>query len=375
MWCQPFLGLTKTVSPNKYSKRVIIMATKFKKKVLSIDGGGIRGIIPAMVLNYIENRTGRRIAEMFDLIAGTSTGGILALGLTRRNSDSEINNEPEYTAAELVTFYHKFGRKIFTENTPRIPGDDFLQPKFNSKYRQEVLEELLGEADIEDALQEVLITSYDVELRTPVFFTSNQNAEDSHGLDSRKVCTGFKMFQAAMATSAAPTFFQPYKLKTIHRTEEGYYALIDGGVLANNPSSLAMMEAMISHKRDLKEELQRDEMLVVSLGTGTLTRKYEYDDVARWGQLNWVLPLLNIVLDSQSESVAYQLQNLMFTNNVPEGKYRNYYRFQVPLSSEDGRDQMDNASPENIQELEELGNRLIRESKKSLDQLCSILED
>jgi uncharacterized protein len=109
------------------------MANKFKKKVLSIDGGGIRGIIPAMVLNYIENRTGRRIAEMFDLIAGTSTGGILALGLTRRNSDSEINNEPEYTAEELVNFYYKFGRKIFTENMPRIPGDDFLQPKFNSK--------------------------------------------------------------------------------------------------------------------------------------------------------------------------------------------------------------------------------------------------
>ena len=88
------------------------MAIKFKRRVLSIDGGGIRGIIPAMVLNYIEERTGKRIATMFDLIAGTSTGGILALGLTKKNSDSKINHEPEYTAAELINFYRKFGKKF-----------------------------------------------------------------------------------------------------------------------------------------------------------------------------------------------------------------------------------------------------------------------
>jgi uncharacterized protein len=354
------------------------MPAKFKRKILSIDGGGIRGIIPAIVLNYIENRTGRRTAELFDLIAGTSTGGILALGLTRRNSDSAINSEPEYTAAEIVNFYHKFGRKIFTENTPRIPGDNYLQPKFNSKYREEVLKELLGDAAIEDALKEILITSYDVELRTRVFFTSNKQAETEEtieGFDSRKICRGFKMFQAAMATSAAPTFFQPYKLDTVHRTGEGYYALIDGGVLANNPSLLAMMEAMISYKRKECKELHRAETLLVSLGTGTLTRKYEYDNVADWGQLNWALPLINIVLDSQSESVAYQLQHLMFTkDNIEQGEYRNYYRFQVPLSSEDGRDQMDNASPENIQELEELGKRLVDQRKDSLDKLCEVLK-
>jgi uncharacterized protein len=111
------------------------MPTKFKRKILSIDGGGIRGVIPAVVLNYIEERTGKRIATMFDLIAGTSTGGMLALGLTKKNSDSSINQEPEYTAAELVNFYRKYGKKIFSEY---IPGsmDDLVQPKFNPKGRQ-----------------------------------------------------------------------------------------------------------------------------------------------------------------------------------------------------------------------------------------------
>ena len=174
-----------------------------------------------------------------------------------------------------------------------------------------------------------------------------------------------------MATSAAPTFFPPYKLDTVHRTEEGYYALIDGGIFANNPSSLAMMEAMISYKRNTGEELQRTDTLVVSLGTGALTRKYKYRDVKNWGQLKWALPLLNVVLDGQSEAVAYQLYKLMVT----EGENRNYYRFQVSLSSDDAHDQMDNASPQNIEYLENLGEKLIAQRKEHLDQLCEVLKE
>lgn len=347
------------------------MGTKFKRRILSIDGGGIRGIIPAIILNYIEERTGKRIATMFDFIAGTSTGGILALGLTKCNSDSSINHEPEYTAAELVNFYHKYGRKIFNEY---IPGDldDLLQPKHNPQGKQEVLKELLGEAKVEDALREIFITSYDLELRAPIFFTSNRYAEQPDSLDSRKICRGFKMFEAAMATSAAPTFFPPYQLETAHHTDEGYYALVDGGIFANNPSSLAMMEAMISYKRKHKnaEELQRNDTLVVSLGTGSLTKQYKYRDVKNWGQVKWALPLLNVVLDGQSESVAYQLNQLMVT----KGENRNYYRFQTPLSSDNGHDQMDNASPSNIQYLEERGKKLIEQRQESLDELCELLK-
>lgn len=179
------------------------------------------------------------------------------------------------------------------------------------------------------------------------------------------------MVEAAMATSAAPTFFPPYKLETVHRTPEGYYALIDGGIFANNPSSLAMAEAMIAYKRENKnQELQRTDTLVVSLGTGAFTRKYSYRDVKNWGQLKWALPMLNIMLDGQSESIAYQLDQLM----INKGDDRNYYRFQVPLSSDNGHDQMDNASPRNIEYLKKLGERLIGQRQESLDKLCEVLK-
>lgn len=347
------------------------MTTQFKRKVLAIDGGGIRGIIPAMVLHYIEEKTGKPIADLFDFIAGTSTGGILALGLTKRNSDYPLGHEPEYTAEELVNFYHQYGRRIFTESIPTAI-DDYILPKYSQEGRQEVLENLLGGAKIEDALREVLIPSYDIELREPIFFTSNPQAEQPKGYSGRKICTGFTMVEAAMATSAAPTFFPPYKLDTAHYTAEGYYALVDGGVFVNNPASLAMMEAMISYKREKAKELLRTETLVVSLGTGSLTRQYSYKKAKNWGQIQWALPILNVVMDGQSEGVAYQLNDLM----VSEGDHRNYYRFQLPLTSDDQHDQMDNASPENLEYLSKRGRRLIDQEQESLDQLCDqLLQD
>ncbi|HEY9807808.1 MAG TPA: patatin-like phospholipase family protein [Halomicronema sp.] len=345
-----------------------MVSKTFKKRILSIDGGGIRGMIPAILLNYIEKKTKKQIHTMFDMIAGTSTGGILALGLTKRNSDSESNYEAEYTAAELINFYRKYGNKIFSEYIP-TPIDDLMQPKFNPVNKHEVLTSLLGEARIENALKEVFITSYDIELRTPIFFTSNYKAEETECLESRKICRGFTMVNAAMATSAAPTFFPPYKLKTVHRTSEDYYALVDGGIFANNPTALALMETMISYQRKTGHELHRDDILVVSLGTGSLTRKYKYQDAKNWGQLKWALPLLNIVFDGQSESVAYQLNQLMMT----KGDDRNYYRFQVPLSADNGHDQMDNASSSNIEYLEKLSEILIEQRRESLDQLCEVL--
>ena len=345
-----------------------IMVAKFKKRILSIDGGGIRGIIPAMVLNYIEKKTGKPIASMFDLIAGTSTGGILALGLTKGNSDLSA---PMYTCAELVDLYRdpERGGKIFTEF---IPGslDDVVQPKFTSKYRQKVLEELLKDSKIEEAIQEVYITSYDIELRVPVFFTSNPKSDaiPQNPDYSRTLCKGFKMVDAAMATSAAPTFFQPYKLDTI-KTQTGYYALIDGGVFANNPTALARTQAISSYERDNNEVLRKEDILVVSLGTGTMHRKFKYKDAKNWGQLKWLTPLIDVLLDGQSEAVSYQLFQLMET----EGANKNYYRFQVPLDGDDGHDRMDNASPKNIDYLKDLGKELIKESQDDLDKLCEIL--
>lgn len=363
----------------------------FKIKLLSIDGGGIRGVIPAMLMADIERRTKRPIAELFDFVAGTSTGGILALGITKRHGSKP--NVPQYSAESLVTLYEDEGTKIFSEQ--ETLKDKILEASYNqvrgifeelpdslhlpavdlsslrgSKYtdagKLEVLKRYLGDDPIENLLQEVFVTSYDTEERIPIFFTSNTKAEDRDNPDFRKLCSHISLIEAAMATSAAPTFFPPYKLNTIH-SDSGHYSLVDGGIFANNPTSLAIMEAMISYKKRTNEDVSLQDILVVSLGTGSLKRRYEFDTIKDWGLLSWVQPLLNIVMDSLSESVTCQLNQLL----PKTGDQQQYYRFQGPLQV--ANDDMDDTTPENIQRLKELANLIIEESEELLAQLSQKL--
>ena len=139
--------------------------------ILSIDGGGIRGIIPAMILAEIERRTGYRIAQMFDLIAGTSTGGVLALGLTIPQS-AEVQR-PKYKASQLVSFYEQDGQEVFHsfwQNVTSLHG--LLDEKYPSERFEKVLRKYMGdETRLSEALTEVLITSYEIESCRPFFFT------------------------------------------------------------------------------------------------------------------------------------------------------------------------------------------------------------
>ncbi|MCM0593182.1 MAG: patatin-like phospholipase family protein [Gloeotrichia echinulata DVL01] len=344
----------------------------YKYKVLSIDGGGIRGIIPAIILAEIEKRTQKPICQLFDLIAGTSTGGILAAGLTKPHPNDQ--NQPHYKAEELIDVYRKNGHRIFFESwTNRlISVDDIVRAKYSSKGRDEVLTEFFQDALISEALTELFIPSYDINLRMPIFFTNNVRKQKL-GENFRKVCEGYTMKQAAMATSAAPTFFKPYKVNTIDQTAHGYYTLIDGSVFANNPTTLAIMEAIIhAQKPDPqtpdKQPLSFNDILVVSLGTGSLTRKYNYEQAANWGLIQWVEPLVNITLDGNSESVACQLEQLL---PKVDGFPKQYYRFQGQLMT--AKDDMDDASPENIKQLIKLATQIIQQRNSDLNQLCEQL--
>ena len=190
--------------------------------VLSVDGGGIRGLIPAMVLANLEERTGKRTAELFDLIAGTSTGGIIALALTVPGEDGE----PRWTANDLVDLYLTEGPRIFHHSIGRLleSGLGLLDEKYDARPLEDALKKYLGEAMISHAVTDVMVTSYDLEHRKPFFFkTDRAKVKPEHD---------WLMREAARATSAAPTYFEPEKL-----TADGeVFALCDGGVFANNPA-------------------------------------------------------------------------------------------------------------------------------------------
>lgn len=327
------------------------MADMFK--VLSIDGGGIRGIIPAMVLAEIEDRTGKSIAEMFDLIAGTSTGGILALGLAMPDDGG---GEPRYRAEDLIGLYEKEGPRIFSDRAG--PVRSAFEERYPSRGVEEVLGEYFEETRLKDALTRVFVTSYEIQLRAPFFFRS-EKAKSEADYD-------FPMRQVARATSAAPTYFEPAKVETEGPVD--YYALVDGGVFANNPAMCAYVEARrILDAKDSPYPPGTD-ALVVSMGTGQLTDRLRYEEVASWGLLEWARPVIDVVFDGVSDTVDFQLKELLFPT---KDRTRRYYRFQTELV--EVSDAMDDAGPENVRDLKLLARTMIDEEGEKLSELCERL--
>ena len=318
-------------------------------KILSIDGGGIRGIIPAIVLAEIERRTGRPTAQLFDLVAGTSTGGILALGLTI----PKTTGAPLYTARSLAEMYEREGSRIFFRPFLRslFACDNLTWTKYPSTGIERVLLDYFGDSRLSQAVTHALVTSYAVERRFPFFFKSASAR--------RRPDYDFPARDVARATSAAPSYFQPMKL--LSGTSAHHYTLIDGGVFANNPAACALVEARTTFPGS-------GPYLIVSLGTGALMRSIPLSIAKYWGTVLWAKPLLDIVFDGVSSTVDYQMRQLV-TETPNHSKL--YYRFQVELNRHNHA--LDNASPNNITALKGLAGDLIERESEELDRLCEQL--
>jgi patatin-like phospholipase/acyl hydrolase len=317
-------------------------------KILALDGGGIRGVIPALLLTALESRLKRPIAQAFDLIAGTSTGGILALGLTKPGADGN----PAFSAAQLVDLYAEHGRKIFPRSIwhrTRAFGSAF-EEKYQAAPLDEVLEHYFADTRLAAAVTDVLVPAYEIELRTPWFFRSHAARENPQKYD-------FPMKEVARATSAAPTYFEPLRLET--QGAPDYWALVDGGVFANNPAMCAVAEAFSTYGAE--------ELVVVSLGTGAQTRRIPYDEAAKWGLIGWTRPILSVVFDGVSDTVDYQVKQICRSTE----EVQRYFRFQPQLDI--GNDDLDDASATNIHALKLQAERMIDERSGDLDKLGKLL--
>jgi patatin-like phospholipase/acyl hydrolase len=308
------------------------------KTILSIDGGGIRGLIPAMVLAEIEKRTGKAVADLFDLVAGTSTGAILGMGLCK----PDRQGRPEYSAKALARLYEQRGSEIFSRSLWKglASAGGILDEKYSEDGLEQVLLEYFGEDVLGGALTDVLVTSYDIENRQPHFYKSWRDEWED-----------IPMRHAARATSAAPSYFEP----ALVPARGGDRALIDGGVFINNPAVSAYAE----YRRIFPDE---QDFFVVSLGTGEQVRPIPYEDARNWGQAEWVIPLLNCMFDGVSDAVNYQMAHMLGDDFV---------RFQTSLSV--ASDDMDNATQGNIQNLKSEARKLIRTQKAEIESVCDKL--
>src|SRR4051812_31568450 len=179
-----------------------VIPARTRYSVLAIDGGGIRGIIPARVLQEIEERLGRPVSELFDLVAGTSTGGILALGLAK----PAPGGGADYSAADLLGLYVDHGEEIFPPSLwPKIRSlGGMVDVRYPAGPIEALMKDRFGDTMLSEALTDVVIPSYDLSAPGPFFFKRSYAREK----DSWNV----EMWKAARATSAAPTYLEPAQL-------------------------------------------------------------------------------------------------------------------------------------------------------------------
>src|SRR3954462_16126 len=314
-------------------------------RVLTIDGGGIRGIIPALVLAELEERTGRRTAELFDLIAGTSTGGILAPALARPGDDGQT---ARYQARDLLGLYEAEGPEIFSRSQlKRLRSvDGWLDERYDDAGLDAALRRYLDGTRLSETLVDVLVTAYDIEDRSAFFFRSSRARAQPE--------RDFTLVDACRATAAAPTYFEPARVTDVAGARAR--ALVDGGVFATNPVLVAVAALVRDGRLD-------DLELVVSLGTGAHTRPLPYERVRGWGQLEWARSIVDVVFDGVADTTDFEAAQLL-------GPQR-YVRLQTLL--ENASDDLDDASPRNMAALREEGARLLRGQAATVEALVARL--
>ena len=374
-------------------------------RILSLDGGGIRGVVAATMLARIEQQISVPLNQYFQLVAGTSTGSILATAIANGRS-----------AKELIGVYQQKGSRIFPYQnlwSPERLGLVFQYGLSAPKYSDKGLVEVLKEEFKYKKLSEVkatnlLIPSYDTINREPIIFKS-----------WRKKFMNVPLWEACVCSASAPAYFPAHQLirreegkviggeaKTIvfsqqaSEDDDDYnrmriditggtgrgqvrtiidyvgktrtalvdgewdvipdatstfsvvieYSAIDGGVAANNPTACAIAEALrLGHKVE--------DISVLSIGTGSFSREIPLKSAQEWGAAQWALPVIDVIFDASSDINDYIARQII----------QRYLRLQFKLDrSWTGKrlsDDMDDASQENIRNLIEAADAYIKHSQ------------
>ena len=232
------------------------------KYVLSLDGGGVRAIAALVFLRRLEAASGKKVFDIFDFFIGTSAGGINALNIGGLGMDS--NELEEFWSQENL---NKTMSKSFWGT------GSFLQtkPKYDGIGKREVLFNTFKDLSLGESKKPVAVLAYDVEKRMPRLLSSYDEP-------------GIKILSAASATSAAPIYYSTQEI------DDGSW-LIDGGIVANNPSLLGYAEA--------QKLFPNNNIKILSIGTGINRRKINGKNSSKWGALNWFNhDILGIMMES-----------------------------------------------------------------------------
>jgi uncharacterized protein len=315
------------------------------RRILTLDGGGIRGLISAIWLEALQQRllaVGKGgVRDHFDLIAGSSTGALIATGLASG-----------VTPRELTVLYQHFGDEVFPGAAARLWSRftrTFTQglsaPRYSPEGLETVLRRVFGTRTLGEVSPRLMTVAYDTISRSSLFFKSFKP-------EHQRV----PLWEVCRAATAAPAYF-PAHVTTVEGQRR---ALIDGGVVANNPTACAIAEAV-----RLNQDERLDGLVVLSIGTGETTRPISAGEATTWGAIEWAIPIIDVLFDGSADSVHYIAGQIL-----RDGRY---FRLQAPLLS--GYDDFDNVDATNLLGLRKTAeDHLARpETQAALDRVVALL--
>ncbi|OMO96193.1 Patatin/Phospholipase A2-related protein [Corchorus olitorius] len=366
-----------------------------------------------------------RIADYFDFIAGTSTGGLVTT-LFSSPDPQEPKNRP-FSGENIIKFYHEEGPKIFPQKSTKIQpyGADqpsrvdiaakelvkaimeeeyyedgrsaslrsfshlmnwfkpimelwksLWKPKHENKKLKEVIEAKIGKRKLRQTPTNVLITSFDVKLLQPKVFSSLKASRDD--------LEDASLVDVCLSTSAAPLYLPLHIFETTSANRTENFHMTDGGVAANNPTLLAILEASKERNLDIigkagNKSKDCSNLLVLSLGTGSTKRNGTNMDFmnSNWGPFHWLLqglgdgsiPIVNVLMDAKDAMVDIYLSALFQSTSSKS----NYLRIQTDslTNAEAG---MDDSSKGHLETLEKIGNELLTKPVSAVKLETGLLE-
>jgi patatin-like phospholipase/acyl hydrolase len=329
-------------------------------RLLSIDGGGIRGIIVTRILAELENilrdklgKSDAYLMDYIDLIVGTSTGAILGgiLSCPGRNS---ITERYKYDATAALKFYKACGPQIFSTSYRSWISSTagWTGPKYSPDPLESVLSEHAGELRLSQLRKKCIFTAWDLPTGIPLIMTNlDEIKRDTLPTDNTH---DFYLKHALRASSAAPTYFPPVSLSYGTRR----YELIDGGVYANTPTQIGLMELRA-------RGYNVDNVKILSMGCGD--RVLAYKDATSWGKLQWSGPIIDILVQGNQEIVHHELLHQYAASKDP----KNYMRINPPIIS--GSNELDDITPKNMEALIEDAETYININRQELIDIVNRL--
>ena len=315
---------------------------KPKYKIVSIDGGGVRGVIPAMLLSEVERRTHKPLASLVDLFAGTSTGAMICACLTM--SKQPGSTLPLFYASDTINFYVNKAYKIF-KNPLNFFQPQYYKYKYADSNRKSVLTEIFTLDGKERFMNETLTDLY-----IPAMNASNTSLihEFTKYNSSRYLAENYSIVDVLMATSAAPVYFKPYTIESTKQT------FIDGGLITTSPARRAYEYAICKRQVDPRD------IFTFSLGTGDFLDS-SLDREQPKSLYYWMRNIAKTIISGGGYDVDYSMRNLL-----GERYQRWQIFFEQPI-------QLDNHT--RIPVMLDMCNQFIEENDDAINEIVKIFDE